>query len=448
MKKNPHTSNTRYLRLRNNTYYFLYNIPAHRRGGTQRQIWRSLNTSDPMQALVRMGPFIQEFVLSEGLIGGNNLQDVNYAEYLEAARKLNVATYDAHDMERQSVQGAIDLIGPAIVARASIRTPSKAEVAAIGGAIDVPALTLKEAFLRFKALHPEKVFGLNPVDSKRKWRRYEEAVDDFCDQMGHDIDVLKLKNRDAFDYRAKLLERISKGEFKSDAANKKLGWLRIVIAAVFESDYPEQLNPFEKVKISDLDDDEKRQGFDETEVKHIRQELERSAMSDEAKTVALLGECTGAGAKELLLLLPDDICLDAPIPYIRIGENKLRAKVKGGGSRHREVPIVCPDALSALRNFPNGFEKFHGPQGPTRMNRALSDFFKKVVPGKGHYSYRHRLDDLLKTSGCDLGLKTAISGHTMKGEGHVFYYGKGRGAYSLSDKKEALKKAIEHAKNN
>ena len=445
MKSALPTSNIKYRRLRNNTYYFLYNIPTHRRGGAQRQIWRSLNTSDPMQALVRMGPFIQEFVLSEGLIGGEMSQDVSYTEYLETAKKVKVPPYEAHDVERQSVQEAIAMIGPAIVARQLIRTPSKAEVAAIGGAIEAPALTLKDAFSRFKALHPEKVFGLNPVDAKRKWRRYEEAVDDFCDQMGQDIDVLKLKNRDAFDYRAKLVQRVSDGEFKSDAANKKLGWLRIVIKAVFESDYPEQRNPFEKVKITHLDDDEKRQAFDETEVKNIRKELARSAMSDEAKTVALLGECTGAGAKELLLLLPDDICLDAPIPYIRIGENKLRAKVKGGGSRHREVPIVCPDALSALRNYPNGFEKFHDPQGPTRMNRALSDFFKKVVPGKGHYSYRHRLDDLLKASGCDLGLKTAISGHTMKGEGHEFYYGKGRGAYTLSDKKEALKKAIEHA---
>ncbi|KAB1087284.1 hypothetical protein F4V91_13145 [Neorhizobium galegae] len=399
--KNPHpTPNTRYCRLRRITYYFLYNTPAHRRGGAQRQIWRSLNTSDPRKVVVRMGPFIQEFVLSEGLIGGETSQDVSYTEYLETAKKVKVAPYEAHDVERQSVQESIAMIGPAIVARALIPTPSKAEVAAIGGALEAPALTLKDAFSRFKALHPEKVFGLNPVDAKRKWRRYEEAVDDFCDQMGQDIDVLKLKNRDAFDYRAKLVQRVSDGEFKSDAANKKLGWLRIVIKAVFESDYPEQRNPFEKVKITDLDDDEKRQAFDETEVKNIRKELARSAMSDEAKTVALLGECTGAGAKELLLLLPDDICLDAPIPYIRIGENKLRAKVKGGGSRHREVPIVCPDALSALRNYPNGFEKFHDPQGPTRMNRALSDFFKKVVPGKGHYSYRHRLDDLLKASGC------------------------------------------------
>jgi hypothetical protein len=101
-----------------------------------------------MQALVRMGPFIQEFVLSEGLIGGEMSQDVSYTEYLETAKKVKVTPYEAHDVERQSVQEAIAMIGPAVVARESIRTPSKAEVAAIGGALEAPALTLKDAFLR------------------------------------------------------------------------------------------------------------------------------------------------------------------------------------------------------------------------------------------------------------------------------------------------------------
>ncbi|MCQ1779105.1 hypothetical protein NOJ05_18025 [Neorhizobium galegae] len=395
---------------------------------------------------MNVAPYIEKYVLRKEPVVDATSGSITYEDTRYKASILGFDYNHAKAFADESIAKSIEMLSAVFDVRDTIGKPNKVEVATIGGAIGVPALTMRQAFSRFKELSPEKVLGLNPVETKRKWRRYEEAVDDFCDQMGEGIDVLTLKNKDAYEYRANLIRRIGEGEFKSDAANKKLGWLRIVTSRVFESDHPEQINPFEKVKITGIDDDEKGQPFTEAEVRHVRAELEKSGMSDEAKTIAILGECTGAGAKELLLLSPQDICLDADIPHIRIGENEHRKKVKRGGSRHREVPIVCPYALAALRKFPCGFEKFHSPQGPTRMNRALSDFFKNVVPGKGHYSYRHRLDDLLKKSKCDLGLKTAITGHTIKGEGHALYYGEGREAYTLLDKQEALKNAIAQAR--
>lgn len=433
----------KYLHQRKNGYYyFLMNVPkrAQLMFGSK-QVWISLDTKSANEALVKVRPLVEEYKRKFQLTD-TPATDINYEMVKAIVEKLSMDYHASQEIREASIRERVEMLSPAIQNRKVIKNPTAEVTAALGGAVEVPALTFKEAFKRFKEIAADKVIGMNRVETGRFWRRYEQPTEDFVKQMG-DLDVLKIDVKKADEYRAKLVKRVTDGEFLPDAANHKILWLKIILDDVFRVDYPGKANPFRDVKkIKDKKNTgkKKRPALTEADVMAVRKAFATSAMSDEAKAICIIGEFTGCGAKELGWMTAADIHLEAPIPYISVRENDLRDQVKTGGERHRDLPLIG-DALEAMKKFPNGFTRFHHDQGPTRLNRALSDFFRKVTPGKGHYSYRHRMATILKQSGCDLGLRASITGHTLKG--NVEHYGDD---YDLIQKKEAIEKAIEHAK--
>ncbi|RVM19918.1 DUF6538 domain-containing protein [Sinorhizobium meliloti] len=434
---------TNYIFQRSGIFYFRIAVPLHLRDtfGGKAQIWESLKTRDPKEAQERAAPLTDKY---KRLFRGDETPDttnMTFDLFRELIERLGVPGHSVAELQAAPVQDRVAMLSPSLEVRKTIKRPTKAEIDVLGGAIEKPALTFRQAFAKFKQLMPDLVKGKDPKDTKRFWRRYEEAVEDFVEEMS-DMDCLKIDIVKASEYRSNLAERLVEGEFKTDAANKKMMWLKIILDEVFKVYHPGTKNPFKELKKFKEDDKEKRPPFTKAEIKLVRERLRASGMSDEAKAICIIGECTGAGAKELAWMTSADIHLDANIPYISIVPNSLRKKVKTGGARHRQIPLVG-DALEQMRKFPNGFERFHTPDGPQQINRAMSEFFRKTVPGKGHYSYRHTMDDWLKRSGCDLGIKTAITGHSLKG--HAGYYGTD---YDMIQKQEALTKALEYAKNN
>ncbi|AWI60367.1 DUF6538 domain-containing protein [Sinorhizobium fredii] len=427
-----------YLQERNGTYYFLFTVPKDQiaRFGGKRQVRKSLGTKDRKQALIKLGPLIEQHMK---LFHTPDTNALTFDHVKEAAGYLGFGYRPAQEFQAARIEERVEMLAPIFSALKLVQQPNANEKAAIVGAVEVAALTFKQAFERFKELSPEKVKGKNPVEAKRFWRRYEKIVEDFTDAMG-DRDVLKLTKNDAKEYRKILKQSVVDGGFKSDAAKKKLDWLGIVLDVVFDEDYEGKENPFRDVKISGFDDDAARPPFTEAELTTIRVAREKSGMRPEAKAIIRIGECTGANAKELALMQASDIHLDCEIPYISIRPNGLRNRVKRGGKRHRDIPLVG-DALAAMQEYPQGFTVYHSPQGPDQINSAMSDFFRNVTPGKGFGSYRHTMADWLRRSGSNDTLKDSILGHTTKG--HSMHYGAG---YELENKKEALEKALEYAK--
>ncbi len=434
------------MKRKNGYYYFVMNVPKRLKPLTKhRQIWRSLRTKDEATARRRL-PIeqVKYAVPMDSDIVPDDVR-IDYSEIRVAAKKLNVDYIPHSDLINLDVSQLLQ----AYEARESVKAlKSKLnpiESGAIAGVLETPPetpLLWEQAFKLFQELSPEKVFGLNEVETRRKWRRFEQATEDFLKRMPTQTDVLKIEKRHVAEYRKKLIAACKDGEFKGDEGNKKLMWLRIILDVVIASHYPERTNVFENFKPINLEDSAKRKPFTEAEVKIARAALKKSSIREECKAIVILGEMTGCGVRELIWMEAADIRLDAPIPFISVCPNSLRRKVKKGGVRHRNI-VLTGDALEVMKRFPNGFPSFHDGQGPTRMNCSMSDFFRKVVPGKGHYSYRHRLDDLLKRSGCDLGLKSAIMGHTIKG--HAGYYGEG---YSLENQRAALEAAWAYAQKN
>lgn len=326
-KKVPYAVN------RDGTYYFRIAVPKHlwekykdpETGKLRTQIWETLDTSDPDEALQKVGPALSKWrqqFKSETIPA----DEISYPILQQTSASFAAPfTYAyAGDFLSAPIPNSINMYNKRYEAKNTMNNLNKRQVAAIVGATETPALTFKQAFERFKQICPDKVLGKDSLETKRFWRRYEEAVEDFADEMGDDLDCLKLDNALATEYRSKLVERLGEGEFKADAANKKMMWLKIILDEVFRIDHPSAHNPFKDLKNIKEDDAEKRPPFTEADVKAIRKALETSGMSDEAKAVIRIGECTGTGA----WLTAADIHLDAPIPYISIRANEDRNAAK------------------------------------------------------------------------------------------------------------------------
>ncbi|MDP9977929.1 DUF6538 domain-containing protein [Agrobacterium tumefaciens] len=427
----------------NGYYYFCVNIPKRLLSPTtRRQIWRSLRTRDLAMAKKRVATHVAEIL---PLFDEGRLPDEAHIEYkrVKATAEKLAAKYEPYKaVSEQTVDQLIERINEIVDVRAVIPKPNVVQTAALVGAMETPPLSWAEAFEKFKALSSEKVKGKNELQAKRFWRRYEVKTEDYIAAMGN-TDVLKITKNDVKKYRKILKEKIDTGEFLSNEANKKISWLGVILETVFDEEYEGKESPFAGIRISGYEDDGKRAPFTATEISAVTEGLKTSGARPEIKALIRVGMCTGANAKELALLTPVDIHLDAAIPYISIRPNELRGKVKRGGARHRDVPLVG-DALAAMREYPNGFTIFHTDEGPTQVNCAMSDFFRRVTPGKGKGfgSFRHNMADWLRRSGANDTLKDSILGHTNT-KSHSMHYGDG---YDIENKKEALEKALQYAK--
>lgn len=421
-------------------YYFVMNVPRKAKGKfVYKQVWRSLRTRDKFEASRKASEYISEFTFKFQDDANNSLNE-NFESINLVSKKLGFEYQDFEALCNVPVAESIKMLSPQLSSLQTRKTISKLETAALGGAVKVGALSMPQLFARFKELAPEKTSGCGPYEAKRKWRRFQLATEDFQKLMPGHPDVLKIEARHANEYRAKLIQSVNDSKFKSDVAKKRLQWLRMIFAVVLTSDYPQLTNPFGNLRGFKIEDAAKRKPFTEEEVQVIKRELAASKISDEAKAIITLGQYTGCSVRELVLLEVDDIRLDADIPYIHIQPNSARKKVKNGGTRHRSVPLIG-EALEAMRKFPNGFPTYRNEKGPGRMNGTMSDFFTRRTPGKGHYSFRHRIDDLLKNSKCDIGVKAGVMGHALAGNN--LYYGEG---YALQVKLDALKRAFGYHK--
>lgn len=424
------------LQERNGWYSFCYTVPKGKelRFGGKKQVRIALGTKDREEALEKRIIHAKE---QDAIAWAKDGAERSFDAAKIAAENLKLPLMAASTIQSTPIIERTEILDAIFKVAKSITTTAT-EDAVLVGAIDPPALTIRQAFERFKELSPEKVKGKDETQARIFWGRYELAVEDFVLSMG-DMDVLTITDADAKKYRRIVKDRLDNDEFKSDTANKRLDWIRIILNAVFYEDYDNRRNPFQGLKkLHGYDDDAKRPPFTPAEIVLVRESVKTSGVSDEIKAIIQIGEATGANARELALMEAGDIHLTANVPFIQIRPNSLRSKVKKGGERHRDIPLVG-EALEAMRRFPTGFTCFQNPTGPTNANQALSAFFRKVTPGKGFSSYRHTMKDWLRNSGCIDTLQNSIIGHATKGLGKSMHYGRG---YEVEIKKEALEKAL------
>lgn len=126
---------------------------------------------------------------------------------------------------------------------------------------------------------------------------------------------------------------------------------------------------------------------------------------------------TGAGISELVGLLPEEIVLDADIPYIDIKPRKKKGlKTK---YRARKIPLVGY-ALEAFKACPKGFTDYSGR--PDSLSTTLGKFLSENdrFPTTRHsvYSLRHSFQDRLLDANTPDRVQADLMGHKFSREAY------------------------------
>ncbi|WP_056335927.1 site-specific integrase [Rhizobium sp. Root482] len=425
----------KYVVKRGETYSFKIAVPTNQRTRFGRaQIWEALGTADILEATARS---VERARYYRKLFGGAPTAGEMTPETVAAtAVALGMKAYTpAESVLNAEVRESLRMLSDGLMSLRLLKAPKIVEVAAVGGVTSVPPLPMTIALERFKELSDDKWMRLRARERTKKLRPYEEAVERFVSEMG-DLDILSLRKRDAFAFSKKLTAKVAAKELLASSANKKLMWLKLIVGKVYlAEEQHDKPNPFEKVKIEHKEGKRARPPFTEGEIKLVADQIAKSNANGELKAINAVMQNTGATSKEICLLMPSDIFLNAPVPYIRIADNEMRQQVKSGGDRHRDIPLVGR-ALDAMRRFSGGFPKYRRDNGSEVLSASSNKIVRQVVD-KTTYSYRHRMADRLRQSGCEDTLKNAILGHESKG--FSMHYGLG---FTLENKRDALVKAL------
>ncbi len=136
-------------------------------------------------------------------------------------------------------------------------------------------------------------------------------------------------------------------------------------------------------------------------------------LNDAARDVLLLMVNTGARPSELCNLLPEEIILDAEVPFLNIGGAKAR-RLKTDHSA-RPIPLVGVSLDAAKRN-PDGFARYldRSTGWSNLVNKFLRD--NKLAPTEAHTAYglRHAFEDRLLAVEAPDRIASDLMGHTTK----------------------------------
>ena len=420
-------------------YSFRITVPKSQREKFRKnELWVSLRTKDRREAIIKAAPLLDHYtkLFDADFVSDDTTLTMPLIQ--EACTRLGIQRLSPQEIETASVQDYVALMSQSIEALQKIKNPDIAEVAAIGGAVDAPAMTMLDVYKRYVELTPGKFLDMDERAQAKKLTRYKRAAQDFVDAMG-EIDVVKMTSKDASEFAAKLVRRVANDEIDLTTAKARLRFVKMFVHKVFKSDYREKLNPF---KDADIESNTavvtgKRRQFTEAEIVALNAKLEESDANDELKAILAIAECTGASMKEICLMTPSDFHLEGEYPFITIGPNANRKFVKTGKSRHRDLPLIGKALDAAKRYGKTGFPRYCRSGGSEALSAAANKLIKPVAPGATTYSYRHRIAYLLQNSGCEDTMKNSLMGHHSRGvEAH---YGDG---YDMPNKHAAIKKAL------
>lgn len=432
----------KYIFLRGRIYYYIRTIPPRHRHlfgtGNQVQLWVSLETDSYVEAVRRAAIYSSGY---DATINGDalSLKNITFEDEVRQAEVFGLQRKSSTEIRLESIESLIQSFDERFAVLSMLPKPTPLDMAVIAGVTETPPLTIDRALEKYFEITPEFSEHLRGWDHRQKIQKFERSIEIFIERMGN-IDILTFDDAIASKLHLKLKEDVfTKKTFKSDRANRAIAHVRVVVREVLKHFYQRKFTALDKVTIK-KDDAGKRQEFTEAEVRLVEAALPDAKMSDEAKAIIKLSLITGCGVKELCWLTAADIFPNAKVPFINIGANALRSRVKSGGVRHREVPIVTPEGIAILRQFPNGFPLFQGEKGPSDINKEFNPFFTKTTPGKSFTSARHRMADLMKIGEVPLDVIAAIAGHSLGG--HHQYYGSGTDGFTLQRKREGLEKAL------
>lgn len=446
-----------HLHLRGKTWYFLIAVPKHlRKKLGKNQIWKSLGTSDEAEAIERAKPLRNKYQLlfeSKRPVGAVDLIETTKPKAVEKMQSdLGLPRWHHSEFATRPLLESFQQVA-AFLDMLKEFTKNGSEPPAVmraagWGVVNNDGIRMSEALEKYVELHPHKVKDLSKEHREAKVGRWNVAVKDFIAVIG-DLDIRKIEKLHATKYKAHLVGIIGVNEkgarnvpkkITLETANMRLTFLSMIVGELLDEVYDIDKNPFAKVLI------EKKQGTGKKKKTVLPLDEEQMLVVNELKgnkdirALMDITECTGAGIRELVGLLPEDIVLEnTPYPHIVIRPNRLR-DLKND-NRPRVLPLYGK-ALEAMKQFPTGFKRYQGPKGDGAVSNRVNALLTKAGIDRSWNSFRHRFDDLLRWAGVPVDQRSVLKGNSEDMNPQDAYYGSG---FNMEQKYNAIKAAMEWA---
>ncbi|MCV0369534.1 integrase [Filomicrobium sp.] len=287
-------------------------------------------------------------------------------------------------------------------------------VDAVLGAIDKPDLMLSELFDAFKEEQAASVTDMSPGQLKRWETNKTRPLDTLVSVVG-DKSVLALTREDGIAFRKYWQKRIKADEILITSANKEIGSISRMLRVVErEKQIGIPLHAFADLRIEG-GRDRRRPAFEQDFIQNnILATGALDRLNDEARRVVYVCADTGMRPVEVVNLLPQNIHLDAKIPYVSVRPDGRRMKTQPS---ERDMPLVgC--ALEAMKLQPNGFPRYFdkGNSLSATVNKFLEE--NDLLPTDRHslYSLRHSFEDRLTDLKIPEKIVATLMGHKQTRE--------------------------------
>jgi site-specific recombinase XerD len=271
--------------------------------------------------------------------------------------------------------------------------------------------TIQEGLTRYWGFAKDKTINKSP-NQVRKWKNPRKLAVANLVQIIGDKPLNEVTREDMLKFKDWWIDRIQEENYAANSANKNFFALKTIFETVSDN-LGLGLNIkflFQKLKLEE-NWETKRRPFETDYIRNVLLNPENlTGLNDQARAALYAIAETGAGPAEQVGLEPENIHLDADIPYIEIvpGKNKaLKTRY-----RKRTIPLVG-FALDAFKAFPNGFDQYR--DRPDQLSATLGKYLRenKLLPSENHttYSLRHSFQDRLLAANAPDRLQADLMGH-------------------------------------
>ncbi|TDW21039.1 site-specific recombinase XerD [Rhizobium azibense] len=293
---------------------------------------------------------------------------------------------------------------------AAVQSP-RDEAAALGGA-DEPRLSVRKAmelYLDEIATDEYRGSSQTQIENFKKVKRISSEM--FCEVVA-DKALLDITREDANKFKKHFQDRMKSEKLSGNTANRRFGNMRKLFREYTRHLQLDVKNPFDEISFADPKTLRKKippfdPAYVQTNFLHNDALLK---LNLEARLIFLALVETGCRPSEICNLKPENIHLNAPVPYIHVifmEDRRLKTQ-----NSERDVPLVGI-SLEAMKRAPGGFPRYADKE--TNLSGVLMKFLKanKLLPTKNHrvYSMRHTYEKRMLEAGYDDEFRRRILGH-------------------------------------
>jgi integrase len=417
----------RYLLTRQGIYYYWRRVPAVVAELDTRSrsplVRMSLKTDDLAEARTKRDTLeAADNDYWSALIEGND--EVRARQlYKAAVRRVEVLGF-SYRTSSEIASGPIADLVRRVLAILPERTPPEVEAAVLGRE-DRPNDGWDDAYELYRTVIKKHYLAKKSPGQLKRWENTRKsAISRFKSLVG-DKPIEETTREDALTLHKHWLDRVVPDDrtgprYSPNTGNKAIGALRAMYSAYFdhkEGKGQDRKNPFSGLSFEETGGKKRKPFSDEWIQGKILAPGALAGLNDQARGITLAQVETGCRPGELCNIVPEDIHLDAEVPYLHV-----RARTDPDDTRaiktvqsDREIPLVGV-ALEVFKRHPNGFPRYKDKEDS--YSAAANKYLKEngLRPGPQHsvYSFRHSFEDRMMEGGIDLELREVLMGHKLE----------------------------------